>query len=577
MRLLLICCLLLSVVRLHAGVVAEVTVGSDGACDYTSIMAASLNEPASDLLDIRVAKNVSLTSLQILDDRPTLIRGGYDTCSDTSPSDRTVLDGSGFSGPIFVAAEATSTTGLIDLFLLDLEITGGNSNTNGGVVGLTGSWYFRLVNVYMHDNVSNQDGGAIHIEPSANAAVQKPVLQIYGDSLINNNTADNGGAIACEGAGFISIWETQLALNEASQDGGAIYLNNGCDYNQYGGKILQGVLLNEAGGFGGGIYGGNGSLIEVNGSTFGLGLAAVISNSAANGGGIAVSGGSDLYVANASISDNDASSTGGGIRSNSSHVVIERTVPGAQCFSETRCSTISNNTALGTDPSFSGGGAIATFGGTLEIRGTYIENNNAQFGSAIRARFMQLDGLEHPITMVGNVIAENSGAPQVVYLDESSADIAFSTFVDNTGMSRVIEMAYPTTSSGPNEVRVSGSIFEHPGDTMPGVELTTSGQFVTADCNRYESSTTGDLPAGTRSTVNIPIFEDQAGGDYRLISGHSLLDWCDWSILGSESDVSANGYTRPVDDLSIGNLHGTYDLGALERYLPDVIFEDDFD
>jgi hypothetical protein len=577
MRFILICCLALTAAISHAGVVAEVTVGSDGACDYTSIMAASLNEPASDLLDIRVAKNVSLTSLQILDDRPTLIRGGYDTCSDTSPSDRTVLDGSGFSGPIFVAAEATSTTGLIDLFLLDLEITGGNSNTNGGVVGLTGSWYLRMVNVYMHDNISNQDGGAIHIEPSGNAAVFNPVAQIYDNSIVSSNSADNGGAIACDGGGIIYAWNMQMALNEASQDGGAVYLNNGCEFELYGGGFLQGVLLNEAAGFGGGIFAGNGSTIEIRGSISGLGLAAVISNTAANGGGIGVSGGSNLYAANAAISDNTASSTGGGIRSNSSHVEIERTAPGAQCFSEVRCSTVSNNTANGSDPSFSGGGGIATFGGTLEIRGTYMEGNHAQFGSAIRARFMQLDGLEHPITMVGNVIAENSGAPQVVYLDESSADIAFSTFVDNTGMSRVIEMAYPTTSSGPNEVRVSGSIFEHPGDTMPGVELTTSGQFVTADCNRYESSTTGDLPAGTRSTVNIPIFEDQAGGDYRLISGHSLLDWCDWSILGSESDVSANGYTRPVDDLSIGNLHGTYDLGALERYLPDVIFEDDFD
>jgi predicted outer membrane repeat protein len=403
------------------------------------------------------------------------------------------------------------------------------------------------------------------------------VAQIYENSLVNSNTATNGGAIACDGGGTVFLWNTQVALNQASQDGGAVYLNDGCEYQQFGGAFLQGLLLNEAGGFGGAISASNGSSIEITGSTAGLGLAAVISNTAANGGGVAVSGGSSLYAANASISDNTAASTGGGIRSTNGHIVIERTVPGAQCFSEVRCSNVSNNNATGSDPGFSGGGGIATFGGTLEVRGTYMENNNAQFGSAIRARFMPLDGFDHPITMVGNVFAENSGAPQVVYLDESSADIAFSTFVDNTDMSRVIEMAYPTTSSDPNEVRVSGSIFDHPGDTLPGVELTTSGQFVTADCNRYEPNTTGDLDMGTRSSTIAPLFVDRAGGDFNLISGHVLLDWCDWSILGSESDVSANGFVRPVDDSSIGNLHGTYDLGALERYLPDVIFADDLD
>lgn len=558
------------------GTTAVVTVGADGACDYTSIMSASLNEPASDLLDIRVAKNVSLTSLQILDDRNTVIRGGYDTCSDPTPSGRTVLDGAGFSGPIFVAAESTNTSAMTFLTFLDLEIEGGNSNTNGGVVGLTGGWFLQVVNTFLRDNISNQDGGAIFIQPSANASVPEPLVHIYNNSILSNNSADNGGAIACDGGGLIAMANVQLALNDASLDGGGVYLNNGCAFEQFGGMFLQGVLLNDAGGFGGGIYANNGSSIDIMGSTSGFGLAAVISNTAANGGGIAVSGGSTLYAANASISDNDATSTGGGIRSNSGHVVIERTAPGAQCFSETRCSQLSNNSAAGTDPGFSGGGAIATFGGTLEIRGTYIEGNSAQFGSAIRARFMPLDGFDAPITLVGNVFAENSSAPQVVYLDESSADIAFSTFVDNTGMSRVIEMAYPTTSSDPHQVTVSGSIFEHPGNTMPGVELTTSGQFVVADCNRHESASTGDLPAGTRSTAIGPDFVNQAGGDYRLNDGSLMVDWCDWSILGSESNHSANGYARPVNN-AILDLHGQYDLGGIETYAPDVIFANDFD
>lgn len=45
-----------------AGDQATVTVGSDGACDYSSITAAVFNAPAANLLEIRLAKNVSITA-----------------------------------------------------------------------------------------------------------------------------------------------------------------------------------------------------------------------------------------------------------------------------------------------------------------------------------------------------------------------------------------------------------------------------------------------------------------------------------------------------------------------------------
>ena len=72
----------------------------------SSITAASFNAPAADLLEIHLAKNAGLNSIQILDDRSTLIRGGFDTCADTTPSGRSVIDGSAFSGAIFVVTLA---------------------------------------------------------------------------------------------------------------------------------------------------------------------------------------------------------------------------------------------------------------------------------------------------------------------------------------------------------------------------------------------------------------------------------------------------------------------------------------
>jgi len=521
-----------------------------------------------------------LTSLQVLDDRDMIIRGGFDTCADTTASGRTVMDGSAFSGPIFVANSHEIDGGSrVSLQLDDLEITGGNSNTDGGVIRLLGAWSLYLNNVWMYDNESNGNGGAIAIENSTNLDVSDPSVFIDNNSVLTGNTADNGGAIACDGGGNIEAKNMQISLNNANVNGGGVYLTNECLFLLENSGAFQGVLLNEAEEFGGGVFATNSSLVllfsqEASEAT---GSAAVYSNTAANGGGIGLTNDALLYARNALINDNTATSTGGGIRSTGGRILIERTLPGAQCHQEVRCSQISGNQANGTSASFAGGGAIATFGGTLEVTGTYIENNSASYGSAIRARFIGLGpGLEREMQLIGNVVAGNFDAPQVIYLDETSADIAFSTFIDNEDMDRVIEMVYPTTSSDGNAVTVSGSIFEHEGTTLPSAELTTVGQLPTGDCNRNEVDSTGDLIGQSRSTTIVGNFVDRNGGDYRLLPNSLLSDWCDSSFLGLDSNHSANGFARPIDNI-IGNLFGTYDLGGLEVHELDLIFKDGFD
>ncbi len=556
-----------------------ITVGSDSACDHKSITAAISNAPTAGLIEVRVAKNVVLTSLQVIDDRDVIIRGGFDNCADTTASGRTVLNGSDFSGPIFVANSHEIEGSTVSLQLEDLEITGGRSNTDGGVIGLVGAWRLFLKNVRMYDNESNFNGGAIAIENSSNLDVHDPAIFIDNNSVLTNNTADNGGAIACDGGGSIEAKNMQISLNNANANGGGVYLTNDCLFLLQNSGALQGVFLNEAQGFGGGIFATNNSLILLfsQASSEAVGSAAVYSNTAANGGGIGLTSGAQLIARNALINDNTASSTGGAIRSTGGHILIERTLPGAHCHQEIRCSQISGNQANGISAGFSGGGAIATFGGTLEVKGTYLENNHAFYGSAIRARFIDLGpSLERNVKLIGNVVAKNKGAPQVVYLDETSADIAFSTFVDNEDMDRVIEMAYPTTSASGNAVIVSGSVFDHPGTTLPSAELTTAGSPPTGDCNRNERDSSGDLAGQSRSTVALPSFEDPSIGDYRLQEDSALLDRCDNSLLGLESNVSANGFLRPVDHPFV-DVFGPYDLGGIEWVDSDIIFKNGFD
>ena len=549
MRLLLLFVLL---INLSAKAVV-VTVGSDAACDYTSITSASINEPPSDILDIKLAKNFNLTGFQLLTNRHTSIQGGYDTCADTTQSGRTVLNGDGFNGAIFVASE----------------------NTN------TGSWQMTLFNSLVHDNLSNQDGGAFFLQPSTTANVLKPKIFLIGNSVVNSNSARNGGAVACNGSGELNIWNMQMSGNTASENGGAVYVNNGCVFNQLGGGFLQGILLNSAiTGFGGGIAAFDDAIINIQSNIAGLGLAAISSNSAAYGGGIAVLNGATLNASDASINNNTASESGGGILSSYGRITIQRVAPGAQCHNEVRCSVISGNSVSGTDAEISGGGAIFSTGGTLTVTGTYIEHNSAFYGSAIRARnmplTMQSGSFVYPVKFIGNVVAKNLTAPQVIFVDNSAADIAFSTFVDNEDMDRVIELAVDLGVGNP-DLRVSGSIFEHPGSILPSAELTTEGPIPLGDCNRNESNSTGDLIGQPRSSTAPVFFENRSAGDYRLLTASEFIDFCNWSILGTPSNVSANGLPKPIDHPLNNNLYGTYDLGGLERYEFDLIFANGLD
>jgi len=55
-----------------------------------------------------------------------------------------------------------------------------------------------------------------------------------------------------------------------------------------------------------------------------------------------------------------------------------------------------------------------------------------------------------------------------------------------------------------------------------------------------------------------------------------MIDFCDWSILGSLSNHSANGLNRP-NDVAAGNLHGAWDLGGIEYYAVGALFADRFE
>lgn len=248
-----------------------------------------------------------------------------------------------------------------------------------------------------NNNVANGNGGGIYMEDLSPRSKRgfpgspRSSLDIYENSIISSNTGEDGGGIACAGDVGIEVFDSQIGQNEARSDGGGVFLTDGCLFELNDSGPFQGVLLNEAAGFGGGIYAVENSEVRLRGGDNEGFPAVIAANSATNGAGIALRSSSVLDARDSLISGNTAANTGGGIRSDDSEVHLYRSRPGTQCHDAQRCSVVRDNVANGTDGGFAGGGGILAVGGTIRITGTYFEENRANFGSAIRARFIPLE------------------------------------------------------------------------------------------------------------------------------------------------------------------------------------------
>ena len=562
-------------------------IGSDAACDFPDISAATFGIPPGTDMELHVAQNVAITGTQVIASHDTYIYGGYATCASTTRSGMTTLDGSGFNGTLIAVSGSPSGGGNYSLVMDGLYFTNGDSTSTsfqGGALDVNGRWILVISNTTFNGNTTTHDGGAIRLlNPPGTPLGDELTVYLLPGTSVQSNSANRGGGISCRNGGYLSLADAVVSGNFATTYGGGIF-SDGCEVRLYPNGTLRGVIANTAGsgtsGLGGGVAGVGGALIYVIGTP--SGVAQVSLNQAAYGGGIYVgdstSGGSTLNVFNAHLVGNTARLAGGAIYASYSDTTVMRDRAGAGCHDPERCSWIKSNRANGTNPDTSGGGAIFANGGHLTVAGTFVESNQANFGSAIRLRDVSGDGGiggDFGLTLIGNVIGANLGAPQVLQMWDSSALIGFDTFSSNTASggaatSRIIEVS--RTSGVDGDYHIYGNIFDASGGTEYNV--VGSGAFGSfADCNRWFDMG-GFISAGTRSTSFLPNFENAAAQDFRLKSTSQLIDWCDSSDgLGF---LSANGLTRPYDDPNWLALHGNYDLGALERQPDDRIFRDGF-
>lgn len=331
-----------------------------------------------------------------------------------------------------------SYSGDITLKNLKFKNAKNDNGGNGGVIFITGTAKYTIINCTFINNAADSRGGAIYNN------VEDNTLTIINSSFINNKASnDEGGAIYSKGN--LEIKNSYFEGNTARVDGGAIYAERFVDISStvfksnkatgaivhkcFGGAICAKKDLfveycnftdNFADNYGGAIYGYMTVLID--NSRFSK-------NSAKEGGAIYKKGSESMVVDGSMFIDNKAtSSKGGAIYSNkwisignSSFISNSASSDGGAIYSDyvqfEMASSFVNNSANGH------GGAIYTSKIGITSKGLYFNSNRAtsDFGGALYINNDCGDVYFYNSTFVKNYA--NAGDGGAIYSDSSGTSI----------------------------------------------------------------------------------------------------------------------------------------------------------
>lgn len=271
--------------------------------------------------EIRIAtQTISLTATIYVEDKNVLIKGGYDTNTNTQTS-YTTLDGGNPSGGT-TGVQILSTKDLTPDALFDhLIIQNGYSNSGGGMYNHSTLYPIDFsssptLNYVIFSNNSASYGGGMynftsygnndnptlnHVTFNNNSADIGGGLYssnvTLSDVTFTNNTAINGGGLHSSNATLTNVTFTN---NTATNYGGGMYLSSGSSST-----LTNVTISNNTAGEGGGIYNDNSSPVLNQ---------TIISNNTAtnNGGGMCNYNNSSPTLNQVTISSNTATNNGGG-------------------------------------------------------------------------------------------------------------------------------------------------------------------------------------------------------------------------------------------------------------------------
>lgn len=525
---LIIACLIVA-----ASTNALVTVGSSpgfGTCDYTTIQDAI--DSGDDV--IRVLNNQTFSeNLQI--NTAVTVYGGFPTCSDAASfsniSGKATINGGLNQGESVISINSNLTLNAA-IKLYNLELINADDASGLHITGTSGT--VLLVDSGIFNN-STDNGAGIYFDSSSNDLT----LQIY-DTIINGNTASlSGGGIFCDrnspnenvSVASITIWRSiEMILNTATLSGGAIAATNGCTLTIN--TDAQSKIQSNNAGFGGAMAFTKHSQLILAGEVQNP-IVFEQNTSISHGGAIYVNNANGIYISKAHFINNNSTNGDGG-------VIYVNGMDG--------------------------------MGGFASINRSKLTGNSANFGAVISVK----DTGEPTGFIVINSMLYKNGDTNDKYLITGTGDASALTTVDIINSTVVDNNTNPSFSiinSNNANLNIENSIIHNLGFSVLNSVVSTN-QMICLLVNE-DTSISGQV-SQMRVVTNYNAFDfiDNAANDYRLGLSSTAIDWCGIPSIGLyDIEDQRRGWDAP----NIDNGFGTYDAGADESYIYDIIFENSFD
>ncbi len=575
----------LAILIAHGGgaLAAIFTVGTGTGCSHGTIQSAinaANAAPGADTVRVTRSLTYQPEANTINGSENLNLVAGFATCTQSATDNiKTVISGTGGAAePVF---RISAGTGVV-IKLRHLTISGGDEDGNGA-------------------------GGGIYFQGDG-------VLEII-ETTITNNSAAYGGGIYALGTGtnaeLIISEGNIISANTARYSGGGVSIGGPIEMTMTAPNSI--IAFNEAlgqaagTGYGGGLQVSGRATAYIGTSGVG-GLGAIYSNTAIDGGGLAIiSGAADgahatayLYTTNPSlpisIRGNYASDTGGGVylqgyagafseaegrlcawdfriednaaRDGSAIYQNSDTFDGVtfgsgevhlndptctragsvRCASGTACNTISANDAVTTSGQFSDGATLRLLAGA-SITANRFEMRGNRARDAIRK-----NGYNGYVDIGDCLLAENLVTRQLMRWEgESVGRIHNCTFARNTiGSTDVIH--------NEDALTLTASIIDQPGN----LSLAYSGSAGGLNVRNVLSAEIATLPAHPSIIAGNPSFIDADNGDFHLRQNSLAVDFAE-PVVGDDRDL--DNQPRDQDLPGVTNRFGVRDLGAYERQI----------
>ena len=571
-----------------------ISVGDDTACNIRLGNSKIQDAIDTGVQEIRIASNTTYTENLIIHDKNITLRGGFATCveanNNTQTNTKITIDGINTNSNVI---RITGNSQRNNVVLENLNLINGSgtpSYPGGGISALAADVSLNINNTNISSNTSSSFGGGIGVV-IGNTDI------LINDTDILNNDAKTGGGISCIGennsivmsgdSGIYSNDANGIGGNGADGQGGGVYLRTGCQLDFRSGTYeenigyIRGILDNNANAEGGGIYAESGAKVFLRGYEYCIEFdcdgnnsdpVSVTNNSsgnnnagAFNGGGIFATGANTLvFISNGLMRGNNASGNGGAIAVIDQAQLIVKLLE-ADCWDldQGKCNLIENNESSTNNGI---GGAIYNESAIVDISATYVEQNRADFGTAIYTIG------NTAITRIEGSVFSNNGrngandySDQFVIrsFDGTSTTILHSTFADNQSKTAVFGI-----SSGASTFSLLSSIVH---DASTGDVLTANaGGTINIDC--VIAHETASISTGTHLLAEDPDFIN----GYHIDAYTSpAVDFCNTQEIPQNNDIDNQPFGW--DNINVTNIFGPFDVGADETYDNDGIFANGFE